>query len=381
MSSPPTNTCDMEESLFKNRSYSDPWNAVKDASAQFPPRYLESLHSFYSSFSPDLTDGTKSSERRRSLEDLKLKMERFFDEQCRIFSPEDNSFTTFDEALQPTDTQDYFLARPSVCQDHFLRNALSLVSNLTFDTEERSARATRRGRSRTGRLQYRYKNNFLRRREMALDNAGRRRGAAGRFSLRPENVHDFRFRRVFDGIVFVDGSRDVLFGRQKAASLVSSTSGRSENQLTKVGVNFSKSHNRSPIGHEKGKAAVAKDASDYVKGTGQVRRGKNAFRRAAAQRVFVTPPAQLCCVIRQKTVVSYIVRRQTYNARRRPSTAPDASPPASLSSRSRNLQTYQSLASTPTTYAIHTANDNNDKYYNAYSTRGESVSRAIYSSA
>ncbi|XP_022120912.2 uncharacterized protein LOC110997180 isoform X1 [Pieris rapae] len=82
---------------LKNRRFSDPWIELKTALDAFPPRYLESLNSFQDNTS----ESTEASvERRRYSEELRLKMERFFEEECRVFSPDDPGLLALEEALR-----------------------------------------------------------------------------------------------------------------------------------------------------------------------------------------------------------------------------------------------------------------------------------------
>ncbi|XP_023954300.2 uncharacterized protein LOC112057919 [Bicyclus anynana] len=83
--------------MLKNRSFSDPWVQMKVALDTFPPGYLDSLKSFQGTSS----ESSESSwERGRYHEELKLKMQRFFDEECRVFSPDDPGLIALEEALQ-----------------------------------------------------------------------------------------------------------------------------------------------------------------------------------------------------------------------------------------------------------------------------------------
>ncbi|XP_045517934.1 uncharacterized protein LOC123710213 [Pieris brassicae] len=82
---------------LKNRRFSDPWIELKTALDAFLPRYLESL----SSFQDNTSESTEASvERRRYSEELRLKMERFFEEECRVFSPDDPGLLALEEALR-----------------------------------------------------------------------------------------------------------------------------------------------------------------------------------------------------------------------------------------------------------------------------------------
>ncbi|CAH4028195.1 unnamed protein product [Pieris brassicae] len=82
---------------LKTRRFSDPWIELKTALDAFLPRYLESL----SSFQDNTSESTESSVgRRRYSEELRLKMERFFEEECRVFSPDDPGLLALEEALR-----------------------------------------------------------------------------------------------------------------------------------------------------------------------------------------------------------------------------------------------------------------------------------------
>ncbi|KPI95753.1 hypothetical protein RR46_11466 [Papilio xuthus] len=86
---------------YKNRSFSDPWIQMKAVLESFPRDYLTSIESFRSS--SELSEEARSSEQRLHAEELRLKMERFFDEECRVFSPDDPSLLALEEALQDID--------------------------------------------------------------------------------------------------------------------------------------------------------------------------------------------------------------------------------------------------------------------------------------
>ncbi|XP_034832048.1 uncharacterized protein [Maniola hyperantus] len=87
--------------MLKNRSFSDPWVQIRIALDAFPPGYLDSLNSFQGSSSESSDE--LNLERHRYNEELKLKMERFFDEECRVFSPDDPGLIALEEALQNTE--------------------------------------------------------------------------------------------------------------------------------------------------------------------------------------------------------------------------------------------------------------------------------------
>ncbi|XP_045536622.1 uncharacterized protein LOC106719322 [Papilio machaon] len=89
---------------YKNRSFSDPWIQMKAVLDSFPPDYLASVDSFKSS--TELSEEVRSSERRLHAEELRLKMERFFEEECRVFSPDDPGLLSLEEALQHLDDCD-----------------------------------------------------------------------------------------------------------------------------------------------------------------------------------------------------------------------------------------------------------------------------------
>ncbi|XP_039753642.1 uncharacterized protein LOC120628997 [Pararge aegeria] len=86
--------------LLKNRRFSDPWIQMKIAIDAFPPGYIDSLNSFKGSSSESTEESSR--ERHRYNEELKLKMERFFEEECRVFSPDDPGLIALEEALQDT---------------------------------------------------------------------------------------------------------------------------------------------------------------------------------------------------------------------------------------------------------------------------------------
>lgn len=46
-------------------------------------------------------------ERQRYNEELQLKMERFFEEECRVFSPDDPGLIALEEALRNSDLKVY----------------------------------------------------------------------------------------------------------------------------------------------------------------------------------------------------------------------------------------------------------------------------------
>ncbi|XP_053609137.1 uncharacterized protein LOC128674546 isoform X2 [Plodia interpunctella] len=89
---------------LKNRSLSDPWAGMKAAMDAFPPDYLASLQSFQSS-STEVTDQPEEPYERtyRRNEELALKMERFFEEECRVFTPEDPGLLALKDALRDID--------------------------------------------------------------------------------------------------------------------------------------------------------------------------------------------------------------------------------------------------------------------------------------
>ncbi|KAL0882848.1 hypothetical protein ABMA27_016379 [Loxostege sticticalis] len=91
---------------LKSRSFSDPWDQMRAALDAFPPGYLASLNSFHNS-STDISDFSEhmsSYERvKRYNEELRLKMERFFDEECRVFTPDDPGLLALEDALQSLD--------------------------------------------------------------------------------------------------------------------------------------------------------------------------------------------------------------------------------------------------------------------------------------
>ncbi|XP_050683199.1 uncharacterized protein LOC126978439 isoform X2 [Leptidea sinapis] len=82
---------------WKNRSYSDPWTELQAALDAFPPGYLDSLKSFESSSEGTMDSWSESS---RFTEELVEKMERFFEEECRVFTPDDPGLRDLQESLQ-----------------------------------------------------------------------------------------------------------------------------------------------------------------------------------------------------------------------------------------------------------------------------------------
>ncbi|XP_059052212.1 uncharacterized protein LOC131846818 [Achroia grisella] len=88
---------------YKNRSFSDPWAELKAANAAFPPRYLSSLYSFQPSLSLDTLAEAAEERVRRYNEELQLKMERFFDDECRVFTPDDPGLLALERALDNLD--------------------------------------------------------------------------------------------------------------------------------------------------------------------------------------------------------------------------------------------------------------------------------------
>ncbi|XP_028176611.1 uncharacterized protein LOC114364599 [Ostrinia furnacalis] len=91
---------------LKSRSFSDPWSQMRAALDAFPPGYLASLNSFHNSstdvsdFSTQLTSYERA---RRYNEELRLKMERFFEEECRVFTPDDPGLLALEDALESLD--------------------------------------------------------------------------------------------------------------------------------------------------------------------------------------------------------------------------------------------------------------------------------------
>ncbi|CAG4959254.1 unnamed protein product [Parnassius apollo] len=88
---------------FKSRSFSDPWVQMRTVLDSFPPEYLESISSFKSS--SELNEETSGMEKLHA-EELRLKMERFFNEECRVFTPDDPGLLVLEEALQNVDLKD-----------------------------------------------------------------------------------------------------------------------------------------------------------------------------------------------------------------------------------------------------------------------------------
>ncbi|CAK1580641.1 unnamed protein product [Parnassius mnemosyne] len=89
---------------LKSRSFSDPWVQMRTVLDSFPPEYLASVSSFKSS--SELNEETSAMERLQHAEELRLKMERFFDEECRVFTPDDPGLLVLEEALQNIDLKD-----------------------------------------------------------------------------------------------------------------------------------------------------------------------------------------------------------------------------------------------------------------------------------
>ncbi|XP_072949638.1 uncharacterized protein [Epargyreus clarus] len=91
---------------LKSRSFSDPWVQMRAALDAFPREYLDSLNSFQNT-SSEVTPVTEPEVRRhRYNEELRLKMERFFEEECRVFTPEDPGALALEDALQELDLKD-----------------------------------------------------------------------------------------------------------------------------------------------------------------------------------------------------------------------------------------------------------------------------------
>ncbi|CAG9561637.1 unnamed protein product [Danaus chrysippus] len=84
---------------YKTRSLSDPWALIRTANESFPPAYLESL---YSCQNTPLGSPEVLYEQRKYNEELKQKMERFFDE-ISVFTPDDPGLEMLQEALETTD--------------------------------------------------------------------------------------------------------------------------------------------------------------------------------------------------------------------------------------------------------------------------------------
>ncbi|XP_050351366.1 uncharacterized protein LOC126774065 [Nymphalis io] len=85
---------------FKNRSLSDPWVHMRNALDAFSPEFLDSLNSFQDT--PSDTLEKSPLKRHRYNEELKLKMERFFEEECRVFSSDDPGLIALEDALRST---------------------------------------------------------------------------------------------------------------------------------------------------------------------------------------------------------------------------------------------------------------------------------------
>ncbi|XP_060803572.1 uncharacterized protein LOC106140733 [Amyelois transitella] len=89
---------------MKSRSFSDPWENMRAALDAFPHGYLASLQRFQSSStdSTDIPDETYERVHRRN-EELALKMERFFEKECRVFSADDPGLLVLEKALRDVD--------------------------------------------------------------------------------------------------------------------------------------------------------------------------------------------------------------------------------------------------------------------------------------
>ncbi|RVE42982.1 hypothetical protein evm_012386 [Chilo suppressalis] len=88
---------------YKDRRFSCPWDHMHAALDAFPPEYLASLNSFQNSVS-DITEEYETSARiRRYNDELRLKMARFFADECRVFSPDDPGLVALEEALRTVD--------------------------------------------------------------------------------------------------------------------------------------------------------------------------------------------------------------------------------------------------------------------------------------
>ncbi|KAG6454886.1 hypothetical protein O3G_MSEX008915 [Manduca sexta] len=92
---PPTN--------LKSRSLSDPWDQMRAALDAFPSEYLASLNSFETSTSDVMEEACTQERLRLYNDELKLKMERFFEEECRVFTPDDPGLLALEDALQTMD--------------------------------------------------------------------------------------------------------------------------------------------------------------------------------------------------------------------------------------------------------------------------------------
>ncbi|CAH0715272.1 unnamed protein product, partial [Brenthis ino] len=107
---------------LKSRSFSDSWVHMRAAIEAFPPGYLDSLNRsvhfvlfsilriylYLLSFQntpPESTEDTYLAKHRYN-EELRLKMQRFFDEECRVFSPDDPGLIVLEEALRNVDIKD-----------------------------------------------------------------------------------------------------------------------------------------------------------------------------------------------------------------------------------------------------------------------------------
>ncbi|CAG4982730.1 unnamed protein product [Colias eurytheme] len=72
---------------FQKRTLSDPWLEMRKVLNSFPPGYLDSLNNFsYQESESEYTDTDSIIGKPNYNEELRLKMERFFEEECRAFS-------------------------------------------------------------------------------------------------------------------------------------------------------------------------------------------------------------------------------------------------------------------------------------------------------
>ncbi|XP_038220630.1 uncharacterized protein LOC119838649 [Zerene cesonia] len=92
---------------FQKRSLSDPWLELRKALNSFPPGYLDSLNNFSCQVSESESVERVTSVGKPSYhEELRLKMERFFDQECPVFSPDDPGYIALQEALADSELKD-----------------------------------------------------------------------------------------------------------------------------------------------------------------------------------------------------------------------------------------------------------------------------------
>ncbi|XP_041978852.1 uncharacterized protein LOC121732894 [Aricia agestis] len=84
----------------KAGTYDDPWQLMRESLNTFPQDYLDSLSSFYTP--SDILAETRYV-RDPYIEDLRLRMERFFEEECRVFGPHDPGLLALEKAINELD--------------------------------------------------------------------------------------------------------------------------------------------------------------------------------------------------------------------------------------------------------------------------------------